>query len=361
LRALWLSVAQVGEEEGRLVSAVRSARTRIIGPVLALRAQGHRFRIVNPAHSLQRATQLIDESDVVVFGKPFAAGESGDFSVTLSAYAEMLNRLRGRGVRVVVDVGDAFFDAPGFADLYRAHPPDAYVAPSREMARLVRERLGLEAHVVPDCFEGLPGEPVSPVPSRMPRLFSILNRALPAATGGWRATLLWNGDPPDVPALHGSLKHLAGASRWFPIKLLCIEVDPGGMRGIPAACAALGGDVGAELVPLTREATSRAFRACDLVWLPHDHAAERTRARGAGFLVEALRAGRFPVVSGVPAYGELAQYACVDDDPSRGLAWVFSHPARALERTLRGQRHVSDAFSAPAVARGWLAALEPAG
>ncbi len=359
MRVLWLSVAQVTEEEGRLVSTVPFARTRIIGPVLALRAEGHRFRIVNPSHSLQRATQLIDESDVVVFAKPFPAPESG-FPVTLSAYGEMLDRLRGRGVRVVVDVGDAFFDAPGFVDLYRAHPPDAYVAPSLEMARLVEARLGVAAHVVPDCFEGPQGEPVSPVPSRMPRLFSLLNRRLPAATGNWRATLLWNGAPEDVPALRASLPHLAAASRWFPIQLLCVEADRDGMRDIPGACAALGAPVGAELVPPTHEAIRRAYRSCDLVWLPHDHAAELTRARGAGFVVEALRAGRFPVVSKVPAYEELAQYACVDDDPARGLAWAFAHPAQALQRAMRGQRHVKQAFSATAVARGWRAALQPA-
>jgi hypothetical protein len=360
LALLWLSVAPVEDDNGRLISEVASARTRIIGPIQELKKAGHRSRIVNPAHSLQRATKLIEEVDVVVFAKPFAASETRDFSVVLNAYRELLGRVPAHGPRVVLDVGEALFDAPGFTELYHALASRAaFVAPSRAMADQLAARLGITARVIADCFEGPANEPAAPLPTRFPRLFRLLDRLVSSGAERWRASLLWTGSRSDVGALFASLPELAEVSRWFPLHLLCLGWEDAGLEGIPGECARLGGDLTVSLAPAGPESLWRSLRACDVVWLAHDAATERARARGAGPLVETLRAGKFAVAPSLPAYRELAPYAGVGEPLGQALLWALRHPVEAARRVELGQQHVQAHFSAAAVARDWLEVLDP--
>jgi hypothetical protein len=140
------------------------------------------------------------------------------------------------------------------------------------------------------------------------------------------------------------------------LHLHCLA-PPESFDELQLACAGLPGDVSATQAPASPEATWRALRACDMVWLPHDFSTVTSRVRGAGSLVEALRGGRFAVASPLPAYAELSQYAYVGDSSCVGILWALRHPLDVVSRISQGQRMVAEQFSAQAVARRWLEAL----
>jgi hypothetical protein len=358
LRILWLSVAPIEDDNGHLISTVASARTRIIAAARGLRELGHDYRFVNPGHSLQRATQLLQDVDAVVFAKPFRAAETGDFSVVLAAYRELYDRLPA-GIRVVIDVGEGFFDTPEIAAI-SLRQSATIVAPSLHMADLLAARHGIRAHVIPDCLEGPGNDAASPLPTRSPRLFRLLDRLVTRRAGRWRASILWTGSRTDVPALRAALPELARASRWFPLHLTCLGWDDAGLEGLGAECVRLGADVTLLSLAAGPQAFWRALRACDLVWLPHATDDDRARARGAGPLAEALHGGRFVVASAVPAYVEFAEHAWIGDATGDGLLWALRHPVEAAGRIQRGQALVRASRSQPAIALQWQAALEAA-
>jgi glycosyltransferase involved in cell wall biosynthesis len=101
------------------------------------------------------------------------------------------------------------------------------------------------------------------------------------------------------------------------------------------------------------ETTARELEHADLVVLPQDAASDWGRVKSHNRLVEAIRAGRFAVVSPVPSYLELKDYAWVGDDLADGIAWALEHPAEARARLIAGQTYIAERFAPARIGAKW--------
>lgn len=111
------------------------------------------------------------------------------------------------------------------------------------------------------------------------------------------------------------------------------------------------------MVAWSREAVAREVTAADLVVLPQDAASEWGRVKSHNRLVEALRGGRLPIASPIPAYQEMARCAWVGNDLAEGVAWALSRPAEVLERIASGQAVVEERFSPQQIGERWAGLL----
>jgi len=69
------------------------------------------------------------------------------------------------------------------------------------------------------------------------------------------------------------------------------------------------------------------------------------RVKSHNRMVEALRGGRFPIVSSIPSYQELAHVAWVGEDLAAGVEWAINHPDEVVNRISAGQALVEERFS----------------
>ena len=111
------------------------------------------------------------------------------------------------------------------------------------------------------------------------------------------------------------------------------------------------------IVAWSRKAVAQEVTAADLVVLPQDVDSEWGRVKSHNRLVEALRGGRLPIASPIPAYEELAQGAWVGNDLAEGVAWALSRPAEVLQRIARGQAVVEERFSPQRIGERWAGLL----
>jgi hypothetical protein len=116
-----------------------------------------------------------------------------------------------------------------------------------------------------------------------------------------------------------------------------------------------------EFVPWSRESTSQAIEACDLVLLPQDHAERWGRVKSHNRLVETIRSGRAAVASPIPSYLELADFAWIGVDLAAGVEWSLANPGEMVERVRVGQEHVATRFAPERIAAEWERVLTLAG
>lgn len=100
-------------------------------------------------------------------------------------------------------------------------------------------------------------------------------------------------------------------------------------------------------------ATARELEQADLVVLPQDAASDWGRVKSHNRLVEAIRAGRFAVVSPVPSYLELKDYAWVGEDLANGIEWALEHPDEARKRLVAGQAYIAERFAPARIGAQW--------
>ena len=105
------------------------------------------------------------------------------------------------------------------------------------------------------------------------------------------------------------------------------------------------------------EATARELKQADLVVLPQDAGTDWGRVKSHNRLVEAIRAGRFAVVSPIPAYLELENYAWVGEDLAAGVEWALEHPDEVRNRLVAGQAYVADRFAPARIGQQWAKVL----
>jgi hypothetical protein len=103
----------------------------------------------------------------------------------------------------------------------------------------------------------------------------------------------------------------------------------------------------------SREATASELAGCDLVVLPQDVRSDWGRVKSHNRLVEAIRAGRFAVVSPVPAYLELQNYAWVGDDLATGVEWTLENVDEVQRRLIAGQAYVEERFAPARIGATW--------
>jgi hypothetical protein len=106
-------------------------------------------------------------------------------------------------------------------------------------------------------------------------------------------------------------------------------------------------------VPWSREAAAREVTEADLVVLPQDAATDWGRVKSHNRLVEALRGGRFAVVSPIPSYQELKEWAWVGENLADGVEWALAHPGDVLQRIVGGQALVEQRFSPERIGELW--------
>lgn len=111
------------------------------------------------------------------------------------------------------------------------------------------------------------------------------------------------------------------------------------------------------MVTWSREAVAREIAAADLVVLPQDVDSEWGQVKSHNRLVEALRGGRLPIASPIPAYEELAQWAWVGNDLAEGVTWALSRPDEVLQRIASGQAMVEERFSPQRIGERWAGLL----
>ena len=110
-------------------------------------------------------------------------------------------------------------------------------------------------------------------------------------------------------------------------------------------------------VSWSREAVEREVTAADLVVLPQDAAGDWGRVKSHNRLIEALRGGRLPIASPIPAYQELAPGAWVGEDLAEGVAWALAQPAEVLRRITKGQAMIEERFSPQRIGECWAGLL----
>ncbi|HEY0835140.1 MAG TPA: hypothetical protein VGE72_14645, partial [Azospirillum sp.] len=286
---------------GKLFSPLASLRLRALEPAPFLARLGHKVKIV----------PIEDIPDAVRRGTFFDA----DLYVVHKTFLDLgpvLDDLRARGKRVVVDVCDHVFALPQLSGHYPAmlRRADLVTASSEALAELVRDTAGVPTAYVPDCVELPRGEPVLP--------------ADPPET----LRLLWFGRSDNAGPLLAALPALAAFAGERPCHLEVV-CDP--TPALTAALAQPDGPLRTELTPWSPEAVEAGLAACHAVLLPSSDEPS-VAVKSANRLQEALWAGRMPVAHALRSYRPFADSAIVADDLVAGLRWALNHwpelPAR---------------------------------
>lgn len=245
-----------------------------------------RYRSIIPAQWLH-ANGIGEGRDWLVIGK-----HGWDWEKETAGYG-----------RVCFDVCDDHFDNQ-FGEHYREaiKRADLVTCNSSEMRRVILEKTGANAVMIPDPFEQ---------PEKESRISD---------------NLLWFGHRSNLQDLVPWLDRLG------PIEIVTnIEKTPGVTTWSP-------------------EAMDLAFNRAGLVVIPTG----KSMAKSANRAVESIRRGLFPVCGYLPAYSDLGVYI---GDIGDGVDWALSNREEALRRTREAQRYVREAYSPDRIGRMWRSAL----
>jgi hypothetical protein len=251
---------------------------RHFGPNLA----SSRYRAIMPAQWL-KAEGIEEGKDWLVIGKH---GWSWDRET--SGYAH-----------VCFDICDDHFDGQ-FSEHYRdgARKADLVTCNSAEMRRVILEKTGRNACVIPDPYEQREEEP---------RISD---------------SLLWFG--------HAS--NLRDLSPWLErVGPLEIVTNLDRANGV---------------TPWSPETMDRAFSRAGLVLIPTG----KSMAKSGNRAVESLRRGLFVVAGYLPAYADLGIFI---GDIGDGIDWALSHREEALRRVKESQRYIAQEYGMDRIGRLW--------
>ena len=323
-----------------------------------------RLRVGIPAKYLQRYApvcllplEMIEhDPSLTALGTPRAivvgkfpvrsiAGDTGRFARLLDWIAQARDRHP-----VIADLSDdlgaaaKMYQIPGLAEFQSRL---AQVCPLSVPSAALRERLTATARhgvtVIEDPFEREVAAP-------------------PRFSPGDTLRLAWFGvfGPPLRALIEGQFTAIARrlAPRPVEIAFVTAESQLEVVTQMAVQLAAIQPGCRLRMVAWSREAVAHEVTAADLVVLPQDVNSEWGRVKSHNRLVEALRGGRLPIASSIPAYQELAQWAWVGEDLSEGVAWALSHPAEVLQRITRGQAMIEERFSPQRIGERWAELLE---
>jgi glycosyltransferase involved in cell wall biosynthesis len=247
---------------------------------------------------------------------------------------KMLNVARlvhGKGIRVIADFCDDYFDHPEFSGLNYAlaELADKLTCSTAVLADVIAQKTGRRPTIITDPYEGPPG-------------------AAKLSPGRERIELLWFGNyanyhtiEPLVPQLHAlSLRH--------PLRLTIVtDLD----RIAPLKVAVTPSFL-VDYVGWTLPRMWQALAACDVVILPSLRNAHYD-AKSPNRLVEALRAGRAVAAHLVPSYSDFAEFCWLGDDIAGAIAAMISDQGAAERRIAAGQAFVADRHAPDAIGEQW--------
>jgi tetratricopeptide (TPR) repeat protein/SAM-dependent methyltransferase len=324
-RVFWVTHGALALAQGRPVSALASARLRVLMPAAELAQQlDSRFLSERECPDELSGNEPPSPDDVLVISKSFSPDTT-----------RLLLQTKKRGTRVVVDVCDNHFDHPEHGPHLRflTAAADALVVNTPAMQALVREKTGRDATLIGDPFEGPQGAP--------------------SFEPGDTLRLLWFGHPANADTLIAALPGLAALASRRPLHLAVVTAPGPHVDRIRAGARDA---LQLDFVAWTPAATWAALAECDLVIVPTlDGPTKLTRS--ANRLVESLRAGRFAIVGPQPSHEPLAAFTRIDGDIAAGIEWALAHAEDVRGRIAAGQRHVAVEFAPDAIAARWLKVL----
>jgi hypothetical protein len=204
--------------------------------------------------------------------------------------------------QVCFDICDDHFDkADGEHYRLGCKKADLVSCNSEEMARVIKERTGRNAVVIPDPYE---------------------QREQPARV---HDRLLW----------FGHQSNLIDILPWVE-SLRNLEIVSGArVNGI---------------TQWSPEAMEGAFERAGLVIIPTG----KSMAKSGNRAIESLRRGLFVVAGYLPAYGDLGIYT---GNIADGVQWALSHQDEVIRRIKASQNYIRDEYSPERIAALWKAAL----
>jgi hypothetical protein len=250
--------------------------------------------------------------------------------------------------RVVVDFSDdlaaaaAMYSQPALIDFQRRL---LRACPATVSSNALRERLAREASYPISVIE----DPYEAADAKAPRF-------VPGAT----LRLLWFGvfGPPLRALVEEQFATIARRITGRPLELVFVTYafQASLVAEVATVLREINPDFRVRHVAWSVETTASELERADLVVLPQD-AGAWGRVKSHNRLVEAIRAGRFAIVSPIPSYLELENYAWVGEDLSAGVEWALNHPGEVERRLIAGQAYVAQRFAPARIAEKWAQAL----
>lgn len=243
---------------------------------------------------------------------------------------------------IIIDISDYPFEkAPVIRSFYSEVLKicDAVVVNSERMADLMTPHVSQRPIVIDDALLG-PVRPAEFTPAK-------------------RLGLLWLGHPTNLRYLAACLDALARFAAQRPCRLTIVtEGEAGAEKIMQDINARFAPALQARFVEWTLESMAEALQKCDLVLIPNDPSNPVKAGVSANRIAEALRAGRFPVASPVPAYLPFSDCGWLGDDLTDGIRWALANPSEVRARIRQGQSRVAERFEAQKIGQQWCALLD---
>jgi len=338
MNVTWVHYGAIVGSIDRAESALASGRLRVLVPGRELARRGHTVRLAR-FHSNADEREILNAAagDVVVISKL-----SSTCAVATRYFARktmsVMQRLRQRGVRVLVDLSDFQFEKPELTLFMQSLPSlcDGLIACTQELADEVASRTGLLPQVIDDPVEAERGE------ARGPR-----------AEGPLR--VLWFGHQSNLAILEEFLPVLREQARRMPLSLHVVTAENSGAE-------ALGDDgpLTVSFTPWSSEAQAQALAQCDVVLIPSRLDTAVQRSKSANRLVAAAWGGRFAVASPVPSYLPLGRWMWLGDDLTAGLEFARSAGEEIVQRIAAAQDYIAQHNAPARIADRWEQVLSEA-
>jgi hypothetical protein len=262
-----------------------------------------RYRIGIPASQIKNPVAItqspLGDADIYVFSKHW----DGDL--------DHLTNVKGV---TVYDICDDHFDHSKKGEHYHnmATMADHVTCNSETMAKIIEEKTGRKATVIPDPFESPYGQ---------------------ARFNGNKPKLCWFGHPTNIHTIQNldlsSVGHLIGG-----LEVVTMVEEKRAVGNVIYTPWSLG-------------AQRRAICDADIIILPQDK-----MAKSANRLIESLRLGRFVCANPIPSYEEFAPYTAIGDICD-GMRWATEFPEEVLHQIKSGQAYIDQNYSPKVIGERW--------
>lgn len=328
MRILYATMAPLKQGAAGLTSDLASARYRVLIPAQQLARMGHEVQVAFMPPGGWPASVHEMACDALVVSKSFHASNEA-----------LAQSMKARGVKVVVDYCDDYFEDPKFGGHFRALAAlaDVVVASTAAMGESILRHVGREAMVISDPVEGPRG-----APAFAPRLPAL--------------RIAWFGHGSNLRALTAHAGELRALAARMPVRLTAVTTAASDSQGMVDDLARAAPGTEAALVPWSIEATWKALAECDLAWIPVEEAGRKS-VKSPNRLLETLWAGRLAVADPVPSYEPFADLVPIGQGLEAGVMRSLGDPADTERRIREAQRRIARSHSPFACGRQWAAAL----
>ena len=348
----WIIRAPIEQKNNSVYSPYAGIRLRTIVCVTELAKLEHTAGIVSPAESTDLAQlTLDDECERVILGL-FLPTITESFIEVGVKLATLVGRLRSRGIKVVIDICDDHFEDPQRGAFYARLVPlvDAVTVNTAVMAEIVRTHTPKPVHVIGDPYASTRAEPAFTARRRpRPRWWPFRVR---------RLELVWFGHQSNLETVYRCAATLLPLAKRVPLSITLVSAPGfGGEQFCETFNQAHVGDCELRFVAWSMATTAAALATADLVILPSDVTSRAKSVKSANRLIDALRAGRFPIAHPLPAYREFADHAWVGEDLAAGIEWALHHPAEVVARTRAAQDYIEAHYAPGVIGARWAQVL----